>query len=615
MPGSSMNLLLPSIHELHEPCGITANSCLAAPYPVRNRRVSISSSISSRTSSVSPPPSLITTRTTSSPSPPPPSISRPKVRFVRVDSWENADAALLYPPPEAPHVPKRQDIMSGASSQGRPSGPLLLVGRAMEHLRGPDRCIAKGARIVRLSSEVSENRGGVCTIIVAGASLPRVGELRVSAFTADIKTTSILGLVCINKAERLSSALFISFMTALKFVCFCFELGAKPVPQQNKLPGSEGRFPKPVTSYSIVIELQNLPWRPIVDVFENTFDVVRGELLNHISTHGMPPDAIDRYIRIIDYNVPGGKLNRGLSVPNTVQVIKGRALTDTEFTKASVLGWAIEFLQAVFLVTDDMMDRSLTRRGQPCWYRKDDVGTLAVNDAMLLESAIYQMLRTHFRRTPYYADLLDLFHDTAYQTEMGQLVDLITAPQDKVDLSKFSLERHSIIVTYKTAYYSFYLPVAAAMLMCQIPRNSSPLSNPYQAARSILLPLGEYFQVQDDFLDFAGTPEQLGKIGTDIVDNKCSWCINTALAISIPAQRAVLDANYGRKDVDCERRVKAVFEEVGIRARYETYEADAYRRISEMIDQVLEDAGVEGEVVLKRDVFRKFLEKIYKRQK
>lgn len=88
-----------------------------------------------------------------------------------------------------------------------------------------------------------------------------------------------------------------------------------------------------------------------------------------------------------------------------------------------------------------MMDASITRRGQPCWYRQPEIGNIAINDSFMLEGAIYRLLKVHFRPEPYYADLLDLFHETTYQTEMGQLVDLITAPEDNVDLSKFSLER------------------------------------------------------------------------------------------------------------------------------------------------------------------------------
>ena len=87
------------------------------------------------------------------------------------------------------------------------------------------------------------------------------------------------------------------------------------------------------------------------------------------------------------------------------------------------------------------MDASITRRGQDCWYRVPQVGMIAINDSFMLEAAIYRLLKVHFRKEDYYADLLDLFHETTYQTEMGQLVDLITAPEDKVDLNKFSLEK------------------------------------------------------------------------------------------------------------------------------------------------------------------------------
>ncbi|KAH9896136.1 farnesyl-diphosphate synthase [Cubamyces lactineus] len=349
--------------------------------------------------------------------------------------------------------------------------------------------------------------------------------------------------------------------------------------------------------------------------FESVYTILRDELLAYLRQERMPQDAISWYQRNLDYNVPGGKLNRGMSVVDSVEILKGRPLDDSEYFKAALLGWCIELLQAFFLVSDDMMDQSVTRRGQPCWYRVEGVNYIAINDSFMLEGAIYYLLKKHFRPEPYYVHLLELFHDTTFQTEIGQLIDLITAPEDHVDLSKFSLEKHQKIVIYKTAYYSFYLPVALAMYMCGIPHGATPASDPYALAQSILIPLGEYFQVQDDFLDFAAPPEVLGKIGTDIVDNKCSWCVNTALALATPEQRRVLDENYGRKDPEAERRVKALYEELGIREKYAEYEESAYRRIVALIETIPERPAQGGEVTLKREVFKVFLDKIYKRQK
>ncbi|TFY81328.1 hypothetical protein EWM64_g2688 [Hericium alpestre] len=346
--------------------------------------------------------------------------------------------------------------------------------------------------------------------------------------------------------------------------------------------------------------------------FVDTWTIIRNELLDAFKAQGVPPEAVEWYKSSLDYNVPGGKLNRGLSVVDSVEIFKGRPLTDDEYLKAAILGWGVEL--AYFLVTDDLMDGSITRRGQPCWYRVPKVGNIAVNDGGMLKSCIFVLVKNHFKREPYYVDLLELYQDMAYITETGQLVDLITAPEDNVDLSKFSLNHYKTIVTFKTAFYSFYLPVALAMTMCRMPVRVEQ-TTPYQIALDILIPLGEYFQIQDDFLDFAGTPEQIGKIGTDIVDNKCSWCVNTTLAVASPAQRAVLNANYGRKDAACEARVKAVFEEVGLREKYEAYEREAYEQLSAMIDEVPEVESVDGGAVLRKEAFRAFLEKVYKRSK
>jgi hypothetical protein len=52
-------------------------------------------------------------------------------------------------------------------------------------------------------------------------------------------------------------------------------------------------------------------------------------------------------------------------------------------------------------------------------------------------------------------------------------------------------DRHQLIVIWKTAYYSFYLPVALAMHFVGIKDEKL-----FEHAKQILLPLGEYFQVQ-----------------------------------------------------------------------------------------------------------------------
>ena len=229
---------------------------------------------------------------------------------------------------------------------------------------------------------------------------------------------------------------------------------------------------------------------------------------------------------------------------------------------------------------------------------------IAINDAFMLESSIYVLLKKYFRAHPAYVDFLETFHEVSLKTEVGQACDLLTAPEDVVDLSKFSYEKSRFIMVYKTAYYSFYLPVVLALHYLQLATEKN-----LKQAHDILIPTGVYFQVQDDYLDVYGKPEQIGKIGTDIQDNKCGWAINEAMSVASPEQKKVLEENYGRKDKEMEGRVKKVFEELRLQERYLAYEQKEVDKIRGLISAVDESEG------LKKEVFESFLGKIYKRSK
>jgi farnesyl diphosphate synthase len=340
--------------------------------------------------------------------------------------------------------------------------------------------------------------------------------------------------------------------------------------------------------------------------FEAEWTQLAKSLADTLASLDIPEDARAYLSRMLEYTCVGGKMNRGLAVVATLRtLVSGRELTSEELQSAIVAGWCIEILQAFFLVADDLMDSSLTRRGQPCWYRNAGVGTAAVNDSFILESSLYILLKQFIKGKPYYVDLMELFQDVTYKTEVGQLLDLTTVPpgttSEAIDWSRFTIERYRRIVKYKTAYYSFYLPVAVGLYIAQ---QATP--EVMKVSEQILCVMGEFFQIQDDYLDCYGSPEVIGKIGTDIQDAKCSWLIVQALGKATPEQVSILKANYGVHDMEKVERVKQVYVELGLEPLYKEYEERTYKELCSMIDSV---QGVPHEA------YYFLLHKIYKREK
>jgi farnesyl diphosphate synthase len=309
-------------------------------------------------------------------------------------------------------------------------------------------------------------------------------------------------------------------------------------------------------------------------------------------------DAAKWFAKSLQYNVPRGKRNRGLATVLAFKTLaKPEIITPDNLQLAQYLGWCVEMLQSTLLITDDIMDGSETRRGSPCWYKLDDVKMVAINDALMIENGIYVLLKKYFSDTSYYVKLLELFHETMFITTIGQSLDLQTANKT---VDAFTMERYKAIVLNKTAYYTFYLPVSLAMHM-------AGYTDPevFRQAKTILLEMGNFFQIQDDFLDCFGNPDITGKIGTDIQDGKCTWLSVVCMQRANEAQKLIMRENYGKTEPEKVASIKKLYEELGLPNTYAIYEEESYKMIKTHIQQTSRG--------MPHDIFFKIMEKIYRR--
>ena len=361
-----------------------------------------------------------------------------------------------------------------------------------------------------------------------------------------------------------------------------------------------------------------------IEEFKSVYPTLEDALLENLKSYKLPePAATAHYkavrprslcypessmltaLKVFRANVLSGKCIRGRTIPDSVSALLGTALSEEQYFQAASLGWMVELLQAFLLVHDDIMDNSVTRRGKPCWYHETGVGMGAINDGCLIESAIFVLLQKYFRSHPAYMDMVELFHEAIFRTELGQMCDTgIAAERTSNITEKASGELYKAIVTAKTSYYSFFLPVALAHYQLEI---AAPQT--LERAKEILFPIGEYAQAQDDFLDVYGDPERTGKQGTDIKDNKCTWFIVEALGIANAEERGILADNYGQHDETKEQVVKSLYDSMDLKGRFREFEQDTTGNIRMMIDKLDESEG------LRKGVFEACLNKLIGRDR
>ena len=141
--------------------------------------------------------------------------------------------------------------------------------------------------------------------------------------------------------------------------------------------------------------------------FERHFPILVEELTN------LKPELkhiTNWYKDVLNYNVVAGKRIRPLSFLNAYQIIMEHYDRTIDEQLIYSLAWALELLQVMGLVADDIMNHSSTRKGSICWYKKEEVGLIAINDCFFLNQCVYKILRK-FKSHKFYTEIIDLFKE------------------------------------------------------------------------------------------------------------------------------------------------------------------------------------------------------------
>ncbi|MCH1865579.1 polyprenyl synthetase family protein [Nocardioides sp. CFH 31398] len=220
------------------------------------------------------------------------------------------------------------------------------------------------------------------------------------------------------------------------------------------------------------------------------------------------------------------------------------------------VGAALEMFHLAALVHDDLMDRSVTRRGEPTVHRRfgdghleaDGLGdpehfgtSMAVlagdlcltwsDDLLAAGVASADAVRAGEVRTAW-SRMRD-------ETLAGQYLDVLGHTRAAVSPSYARR-----VLRYKSAAYTVQQPLLLGARLAGAP---APL---LAAFSDIGLAAGEAFQLRDDVLGVLGDPTVTGKpVLDDVREGKRTVLVAVATDRATPAQREVLDAAVGDPDL------------------------------------------------------------------
>ena len=215
-----------------------------------------------------------------------------------------------------------------------------------------------------------------------------------------------------------------------------------------------------------------------------------------------------------------------------------------DIPKASSAAVGIEVFHNFTLLHDDLMDKSLLRRGKETVYRRWNE-----NIAILSGDTMFALAYRYFLRQwhPNMEAILKTFTETAIGVCDGQQYDMNFETQADVSIADYMK-----MIELKTA-----ILLAGAMKIGALYANApeKDIELLYNAGISI----GLAFQLQDDLLDAYGDVSVFGKqTGTDIKDNKKTYLYLSALKEADKSQKETLQRLFKTTPENPEEKIRTV---------------------------------------------------------
>lgn len=276
--------------------------------------------------------------------------------------------------------------------------------------------------------------------------------------------------------------------------------------------------------------------------FSKIYELYQNQI-SSIKFPSSPENLYDSIVYFMDY--PGKRIR-------PVLCLMGNELFSEIHEDAYAVANAIELFHNFTLVHDDIIDRSMIRRGRPTLHIKYGENTAILAGDILLIRAFSFLNKIN---EVYRELVVDLFSDMACKVCEGQQMDV---DFEESEIESISYADYLKMITLKT---SVLLGAASQMGAVIGSANAQQQLYLYEFGKN----MGLAFQIQDDFLDAFGDTAKMGKqVGSDILENKKTALLLKAFEKADPQQKTQLKEAMKKPGESRIHAVMALYKELQV---------------------------------------------------